>query len=184
MSTTNKFQFTLEGQSVVSHAILEVIYRACQRGDSPERMHAAIMALLPDTAQAPSAPVAPKGTVTDYGTPQGVASVEREFVNAIANNFDSHDRENDEVICRGCSAPELWVEETRSNVITHRPECIVLRARAALSVKAEQITTEAVMKLIVRAEHSAFRKEPVYLIDRADVLKLLAAPTPPTTGQA
>lgn len=59
MSATNKFPFTLEGQSVVSHAILEVIYRACQCGDSPERMHAAVMALLPDAAQAPSAPVAP-----------------------------------------------------------------------------------------------------------------------------
>lgn len=57
-------------------------------------------------------------------------------------------------------------------------------ARAALSVKEGPITTDAVMKLIVRAEHSAFRKEPVYLIDRADVLKLIAAPTPPTTGEA
>jgi len=63
MSTDNKFPATLEGQSVISHAILEVIYRACQRGDSPERMHAAIMALLPDASQAPSEPVVPSNSV-------------------------------------------------------------------------------------------------------------------------
>lgn len=50
----------IEGQSDLSKGVLHAIYRACQRGDSPERMHAAIMALMPDAAtQAPSAPVAP-----------------------------------------------------------------------------------------------------------------------------
>lgn len=77
--------------------------------------------------------------------PQVVAD-EREFVEAIASNFDSHDRETDEIICRGCSAPELWDETTQGYSINHRPECIVNRARAALAsapVQAQEPVPEA-----------------------------------------
>ncbi len=40
----------IEGQSDLSKAILTVIYRCCQRGDSPERLHAAVMVALAQRA--------------------------------------------------------------------------------------------------------------------------------------
>lgn len=41
----------IEGQSELSKGVLDAMYRAFQRGDSVERVHATVMALLPPAAQ-------------------------------------------------------------------------------------------------------------------------------------
>lgn len=57
----------------------------------------------------------------------------REFAEAIANNYDCIDRETDEEMCCGCSGLIDY-----DGVEHHRPECIVLRARAYIAAHTQQ----------------------------------------------
>lgn len=100
----------------------QVDYADCGESEALWCQHALALSEAEAVLSAPVVPVAAQPVVPGL-----------EFVQAIANNFDSHDRENDEIMCRGCSAPQLWIDETQSYLITHRPECIVLRARAFLA---------------------------------------------------
>lgn len=60
----------------------------------------------------------------------------REFVEAIAHNFESMS-EDGEKMCRGCSGLIEWDVEDGSHFESHRKDCIVLRARAFLAATAQ-----------------------------------------------
>ncbi|KQZ46358.1 hypothetical protein [Massilia sp. Root1485] len=55
----------------------------------------------------------------------------REFVLAVAHNFDAYSEEDDERYCRGCSA--LLVIDGPKDVTNHQHDCIVPRAKAWLA---------------------------------------------------
>jgi len=72
----------------------------------------------------------------------------REFVQAVAHNFDVYSEDDGERSCRGCSA--LIVLDGIKDVTKHRPDCIVPRAKAWLTAPA--LPAQAEQAAAVRAE--------------------------------